>query len=614
MPAVLSNSSSRIRPLRIFVLAFLMVTALLATAIAPGQATADDDDDRRGINGTVISVGDTSMRVAVRSGLKTVFVDADTRIRNGREDFPFSSISRGDRISASVEPLSDGQLLAKKIRVRGKSSSKQVQHLTGVVIERDEDSIRLASRNGRSVEIEFDDDDDRPEIADVVTAIVENDLATGRLKARQIDRVDRIVQKLEKALEKQVDKAKASVLRKIIDESARQHLDTLNQTLDQVEDEAKEKIQAALMKFRRDYADLAERVGNAPPEESYRGVISELTSDSIRVSSNTGDGFRLFSIDGSTGIVVGENSSASLTDLELGRTVTVSFAPLADGESGDPLALTITAEPPALPPVVADAIEDMTDNVVEGEVIVVEDDATSDSVVVIVDEDDSGDTVGVEVTSDTEVIVDGEEGDADDLGPEQRVELTVGEDGVTADTVVVTTEQPGRSGEAKVETHIAGVVTAVDADRNTIMVAPPVGEPLRLTVDSATVITVASKEPSLYGISANDMVLGTSKYIESTFVLTRLAVTPTQSAPAAGENGSGGSGQGAENASGNAAPFSIVGVLKSFDDDVMVFDGMTLPKSSGIELPEGVAAGNSVELLFTTTSDGAVVLTGIQAR
>ena len=47
------------------------------------------------------------------------------------------------------------------------------------------------------------------------------------------------VERLVEALDREVDEARAKVLKKIIDENARQHLNTLNATLDQVQAEAR---------------------------------------------------------------------------------------------------------------------------------------------------------------------------------------------------------------------------------------------------------------------------------------------------------------------------------------------------------------------------------------
>ena len=59
--------------------------------------------------------------------------------------------------------------------------------------------------------------------------------------------------------------------------------------------------------------------------------------------------------------------------------------------------------------------------------------------------------------------------------------------------------------------------------------------------------------------------------------------------------------------------FSISGLLKSLDGNAFVFEGMTLPKSSGLSLPEGVSEGSTVDLVFTIAEDGTVILTDILA-
>ena len=599
--------------LALFAAAVLMI---LSTAI---PVRADDDDDDRGINGTVMSVSSTSLRVAIKSGVRTLFIDAETRIKNGSREMSLEDIKTGDRISASVERLAENQILANKIKVKGKSSKSRIRHHTGVVIERDSRSFHLASRDGRSVKIELkdDDDDDAPEVAEVVTAIVEIDPDTGSLVANQIEHVEQIVQRLEAALSTEVDLAKAEVLKKIIDESARQHLDTLNQTLDQVQAEAHEKIEAALVKFRTDYAEVAERVGNAAPEETYNGVIAEISSSSIRVSSTTGNGSRSFQISDSTDILLTGVQNASTADLDLGQSVVISFAPVTDGSEADPTALLIEAVPPALPPIVADAIGELSEDVVQGDITVVEEQDEPGSTIIIIEEAGTGDTVGVEVTEDTVITVDGESGTTGDLEAGQQAEVTVGEDGVTADTVVVTT-----GSSAATQESLSGVLTAIDPSRRVIVIAPAVGEPIRLTVAADATITLDGGLVTLNELQTQDLVLNTSNYLPADGVATRLAVvrpatvqepieetteTPAGADPDPQEPVSGG------DESSGPAPFSIRGFVKSFDGNFIVFDGITLPKSSGLTLPEGVSEGSEVDLVFAIASDGSVVLTGIQA-
>lgn len=385
-----------------------------------------------------------------------------------------------------------------------------------------------------------------------------------------------------------------------------------------MKDEAREKIATALDKFRVDYAAVAERVGNAPPQESYEGVIAEITSSSLRVSSTTGDGSRSFAISIGTAIVIAGVENPSTVDLVLGQTVDVSFVPLGDGSGADPVALAIEVVPSALPPVIADAIEELSEDVVQGEITVVEGQEPSGSTVVIVEEAGSGDTIGVEVTPDTVITVDGESATASDLQADQQVEVIVEEDGVTAGSLVVTTLPP-----AAAEVTISGVVTAIDPIRRTIVIAPTTGDALRLSVPGTATITLDGVSVSLDNLQPADMVLNTSRYLPGENAVTRLAASrpvteqptaPEQSGtepqataePAPQDAGSGGTP--------GPVPFTIKGFVKSFDGDIIVFDGVTLPKSAGFALPEGVAEGSEVDLVFTIAEDGSVVLTEVLAR
>lgn len=599
--------STRLRNFMALALA-LLVSSTMAVLPAVSPARADDDD--RGVSGTILKITNNFVKIAGKNGLKLVQVDSGTEIVDGDEEITLSDIHTGDKASAQVVQGTDGRYTATKLRIRSKSRSKKIEHITGVVIERDDYSFTIAKRNGRPAKVHIDDDDEAPDIADVVTTIVEEDVATGDLQAMQIELVEQIVQKLEASLASEVDAAKAEVLRKIIDESARQHLDTLNQTLDQVEVEAREKIEAALEKFRTDYAALAERVGNAPPEESYGGVISELTGTAVTVSSTTGEGSRSFEITSETGIVIEGVENASTVDLVLGQMVTVSFIPEEEGSVAAPLALVITAQPPALPPEVTDAIDELSDGVVTGDIKIIEDDGSGE-VVIIIEETGTGDSIGVEVPSDTNITIDGEAGTPDDLQPDQNVEVTVGDDGVTADSVVVNSEPPAAG-----ETTMSGMITGIDPTRRVILIAPPSGDPHRLTVVADPVITLNGATATLDSVKLQDVVLESSRHMPDTMTVTRLALGRTVSTQQASSGGSAAATPTptpTPSAGTTPSSFTVRGFLKTFNADYMVVDGVSLPTNIGLSMPEGIAEGSAVDMLFSIEADGSIVLVGIQA-
>jgi hypothetical protein len=155
---------------------------------------------------------------------------------------------------------------------------------------------------------------------------------------------------------------------------------------------------------------------------------------------------------------------------------------------------------------------------------------------------------------------------------------------------------------------LSGIVIAVDPVRRVIVVAPPQGEELRLTVDMGAVITNTGAVVKLNDVEAGTIVLATSKYLPASGVVTRLALAyPSSSSPDNGQQGGGSSGGSSVN------PFKIRGVLKAVDDSSFIFEGMTLPKDSGLTLPDGVTEGSSVDMVFTIAPDGSVVLSGLQA-
>jgi hypothetical protein len=240
--------------------------------------------------------------------------------------------------------------------------------------------------------------------------------------------------------------------------------------------------------------------------------------------------------------------------------------------------------------------------VVEGDITVVEPGEDEGTGVVVVEDGETGEPVGVEVTEDTDVIVDGQPGDIGDLDEDQQAEVTVGEDGVTADSVVVTTNTP------PAVKSLSGVVVAVDPVRRVIVIVPPQGEQLRLTVDMGAVITNTGAVVRLNDVEPGNLVLATSKYLPESGIVTRLALAYP------GNPSNNGQQSGNGNQGGNvAAPFTIRGVLRSMEGNSWVFDGMALPKDSGLTLPDGVSEGSQVDLVFTIAPDGSVVLTGLQA-
>ncbi|MDA0677557.1 MAG: hypothetical protein O2788_06075 [Chloroflexi bacterium] len=325
----------------------------------------------------------------------------------------------------------------------------------------------------------------------------------------------------------------------------------------------------------------------------------------ITVSSTTGEGSRTFEITGETGIVIEGVDVASTVDLVLGQMVTVSFIPETEGSVEPPLALIITAQPPALPPEVTDAINELSDGVVTGEITIVEDDGSGEVVIVVTDPE-TGETVGVSVTPETDVTVDGQDGTPQDLAPEQDVEVTVGGDGVTAETVVVDSGTPVAG-----ETMMSGMITSIDPTRRVILVAPPSGEPLRLTVVANAVITLNGAVTTLSEVKSQDVVLETSRYMPGTMTVSRLALARPVVAQEPASSGSTATPTPTP-ASTSPSTFTVRGFMKTFNADYMVVDGVSLPTNIGISMPEGVVEGSAVDLLFKIASDGSIVLVGIQ--
>jgi hypothetical protein len=54
------------------------------------------------------------------------------------------------------------------------------------------------------------------------------------------------------------------------------------------------------------------------------------------------------------------------------------------------------------------------------------------------------------------------------------------------------------------------------------------------------------------------------------------------------------------------------GTLTLVDDTSFLFDGMRMPKDSGLSLPEGATPGSEVQLTFTVNESGRLVLDSVE--
>ena len=436
MTSFMASSShiSLYKSVRYAAVAFMAILLVATQTFGSAADTALAAGKKSSVFGTVTSVPRSGrLDVTTREGKLTLHFDDKTKIRgtNKKKNFRFLDVKKG--MSVVGYYMTDGdELLAKNLTFVPRKSKKAVRHIVGVVLKKKGKDITVKTANGDQVQFSAPEEVETDEAGEgsMVAVAVEEDEDSGELEATALVTAQSTIEKLSQSITNEIGLAQQQLLKVRVSETAAVHLNRLYETLDEIEADAQARISAAYTEYEAAYeATLSESgiesvtmdVVGQIVSVSGTGLIVRSSADSTDWNLEFADGLTVHLADGTTGDILAVRS---------GMTVEAVVIP-ATADNG-PIVTSITILP--TPEVVIVVPADSSTDTITGTIILV-DDATSETETVIVVTQPDGTDSATSVTPETVVIVDGEEVSAEDLEAGQEVEVTLEDDGFTAEEI-----------------------------------------------------------------------------------------------------------------------------------------------------------------------------------
>jgi hypothetical protein len=411
----------------------LAVVVLAITALAilgTDDSTAEARESRTAVFGTVVDAPvDGNLEVVTRDGILTLIITEDTRIDKKRGTLKLDEVTSGTSVIGYYFE-SDDTLTAGKLTFRERNKKSNHKHLVGVVTKKNGDSLTVRTTDGDEVEIESSNEptDDDTEQGSLIVTIVETDEETGDIDAVAVRTAEQTIGRLNDAIGHEITLAQEKLLKARMSETASIHLTRLYETLDEIQAEAQEKIEAAFAEFQSSYTSTLEENLISPPLVLFTGKVLTRNSDQI-VIAQKGNGKRSY-------ITIGPDVKVELLDGEEGQIgdaqpdAWVEIYAVPRTKTSSPIAQIIKIIPTPAPPNNSGDASSPDDETITGTIVLVDDGNSGTQQIIVVDNPDGSDGAAA-VTPETSVTGD------DDLVPGQEVEIVLGDDGFSANEVVV---------------------------------------------------------------------------------------------------------------------------------------------------------------------------------
>lgn len=414
-----------------------LVVAMFAVAfvVFTSESTAEAKGKRLAVFGTATgSVVDGHLEVATRKGVIGLTITDKTKIDRKRHTIRVNEVTAGASVTGYYTE-DEGELIAGKLTFKERKPSKIFKHLIGVVIDKKKDKITVQTTDGDEVEIDTQDNpsDDPADEGSLVVTVVETDTETGDTDAVAVRTAEQTIARLNDAINHEITLAQEKLLKVRMSETASVHLTRLYETLDEIQAEAQQKIEAAFAEFQSNYTTTLDDHLIAPPLVEISGRVLSRNPDLLVISAN-GNGRRSY-------VLVSPDVEVELLDGSAGEIADVipnswvNVLALPQTQISSPIAQVVTVIPSPPPPGNSNGNgsngrNNQEDETITGTIVVVDNGNSGTQRVIVVDNPDGSEEVAG-VTDDTEIT--GEE----DLAPGQEVEVTLEEDGFSAEEVVV---------------------------------------------------------------------------------------------------------------------------------------------------------------------------------
>ncbi len=452
-------------PVRITATVIAAALWIITVVVAPQTPTVFAGGDRTALFGTVTgNPRDGLLEVVTRDGVITLAIDDHTKIGAKKGKMKFSDVTAGMSVAGYYTTGDDGPV-ARNLTFVTRKQKKSYEHVVGVVLDRKGKTFTVKTSKGEHVDIEFGDDAEgsKAEPGSMIATVVEHDSITGKLKTTAVQTARETVERLSRSIDRQISLAQKKLLKIRMSETAAVHLTRLYETLDEIQAETQARIEAAYAEFQSSYEATLKANLQEPITVHVSGKVLSVSSEpKIHVKSDS-DGTRWhLDVTDATVVERSDGTTGTIADIVPGQMVEIDATPKSP--TSGPVAKVIRV-------VTIDSTESdlgivQNNNTITGTIILVETDPqTTDKVVVIGHED--GSDSAASIASGIVVVVDGEQLSVDELVAGQEVEITLADDGFTAQEVQAVAPAPvvdDASGDsiAPAEYTITGTIRFID--------------------------------------------------------------------------------------------------------------------------------------------------------
>jgi hypothetical protein len=405
----------------------IALIALLAfSVLGSHDSIVSAKETRSAVFGTVVNAPtDGLLEVATRRGVITLTINDKTKIDRKKGAIKLDDVTSG-MIATGYYSESGDDLIAGKLTFRERNAKKTFEHVVGVILEKKGKKLKVKTTDGNEVEIEASDDpdDDATDQGSLIVTVVETDEESGDMDAKAVRTADKTIERLSDAIGSEISLAQEKLLKARVSETASAHLTKLYDTLDTIQADARAKIEAAFNEFQANYTTTLDDNQVAPPLAKVKGKVLSKTRTQLVVAAN-GNGRRSFlTIPDTVYVERIDGTDGALGDVTPGTYIEAMVTPQTETASPIVREIKLFSEPqtPGIP------TSDPDDQTITGTIVAVDDGDAETPTVIVIDNPDGSEGAAA-VTPETEVT--------GDLVPGQEVEVVLGDDGFSADEIVV---------------------------------------------------------------------------------------------------------------------------------------------------------------------------------
>jgi hypothetical protein len=266
--------------------AFVAMLASLLLAFLPGAAAAGShlQPEAQGLFGTITVVtgnhpravaGETDITLETKSGPVELTSTVATRVRiPGFDSASVANLSAGDPVAVL---LSGGRAVSILVRTE---LPVRTRHFTGVVTSVDENgSISLRNREGQQITTQTLGDLKEIRPGELVTAVIEQDPASGGLAITGLDRAAASLERIASALDlaqRSKTSSNIEVLQQRLLGNSAHHLTTMQELSQKTVPALERQVRKELEGAHEAYASALSRFGGGNPRAEVAGIITSI--------------------------------------------------------------------------------------------------------------------------------------------------------------------------------------------------------------------------------------------------------------------------------------------------------------------------------------------------